>query len=69
MVYIEFGLSIPRYRDEDGTKRAVPRSGGEKNYVSTLRVDSHTVSNCFVSWNTCTGPPGTLQRVSTGYSS
>lgn len=34
-VWLEFGLSIPREHVE-GKDRAVPRSGGEKNYVSTL---------------------------------
>ena len=32
LVWIEFGLSIPR-EIVDGKERAVPRSGGEKNYV------------------------------------
>ena len=32
LVWIEFGLSIPR-EHVDGKERAVPRSGGEKNYV------------------------------------
>lgn len=29
MVYIEFGLAIPRLHGE-----SIPRNGGEKNYVS-----------------------------------
>lgn len=40
MVYVEFGLSIPRYKGVDGVKRPVPRSGGEKNYVSS--IENHT---------------------------
>lgn len=32
MVYIEFGLSTPRYV-QDGHSKVVPRSGGEKNYL------------------------------------
>jgi hypothetical protein len=37
MVYIEFGLAIPRLHGE-----SVPRNGGEKNYVSkrTLPCDA-----------------------------
>lgn len=45
MVYIEFGLSIPRYQGIDGVKRAVPRSGGEKNYVSDIETMPNTISN------------------------
>jgi hypothetical protein len=33
LVWLEFGLSVPRQRVRDGSKRSVPRSGGEKNYV------------------------------------
>lgn len=35
LVWLEFGLSIPREHVE-GKDRAVPRSGGEKNYVGQL---------------------------------
>lgn len=45
MVYIEFGLSIPRYQGADGIKRAVPRSGGEKNYVSDIGIIPNAISN------------------------
>jgi amino acid transporter len=34
LVYLEFGLSTPRRVVTGGSKQAVPRSGGEKNYVS-----------------------------------
>ena len=33
LVWLELGLSVPRQRVRDGSKRSVPRSGGEKNYV------------------------------------
>lgn len=33
LVWLEFGLTIPRHTI-NGTERSVPRSGGEKNYVS-----------------------------------
>jgi hypothetical protein len=36
LVWLEFGLSIPR-EYVNGKDRAVPRSGGEKNYVRTLQ--------------------------------
>jgi hypothetical protein len=36
IVYIEYGLSVPRWI-VDGTKIAVPRSGGDLNYVR-LRI-------------------------------
>lgn len=45
MVYIEFGLSIPRYQGTDGIKQAVPRSGGEKNYVSDIEIMPNAISN------------------------
>ena len=32
LLYIEFGLTIPRYEIR-GTKVSVPRNGGELNYV------------------------------------
>lgn len=35
LVWLELGLSVPRQRVRDGSKRSVPRSGGEKNYVRT----------------------------------
>ena len=35
LVWLELSLSIPRY-ELDGTEVSVPRSGGEKNYVSAL---------------------------------
>lgn len=57
MVYIEFGLSIPRYRGTDGHgKRPVPRSGGEKNYVSAVEIAPGAISNNSFSWNMFTGP-------------
>ena len=35
LVWLEFGLSIPFRRvDGEEKERSVPRSGGEKNYVS-----------------------------------
>jgi amino acid transporter len=37
LVWLEFGLSIPR-EYVDGQERAVPRSGGEKNYVRILYI-------------------------------
>lgn len=55
MVYIEFGLSIPRYV-ADGVKKAVPRSGGEKNYVSAIETALNAISNNSFSWNMFTGP-------------
>jgi hypothetical protein len=36
LVWLEFGLSIPR-EYVDGKDRAVPRSGGEKNYVRPIQ--------------------------------
>jgi len=33
LVWLEFGLSIPRKRIVGGAVQCVPRSGGEKNYV------------------------------------
>lgn len=52
MVYIEFGLSIPRYQGLDGLKQPVPRSGGEKNYVSAIarnRPCLNAISNIYFS--------------------
>lgn len=37
LVYLELGLTVPRYKVR-GTWRSIPRSGGEKNYVSLSRV-------------------------------
>lgn len=54
MVYIEFGLSIPRYTGEDGNKKAIPRSGGEKNYVGILGNKPYTVADNYFSWSTST---------------
>jgi hypothetical protein len=34
LVWLEFGLSTPRRVVTGGSKQPVPRSGGEKNYVS-----------------------------------
>jgi amino acid transporter len=36
LVWLELGLSVPRQRVRDGSKKSVPRSGGEKNYVRVL---------------------------------
>ena len=36
LVYLELGLTIPRYRVR-GKWRSVPRSGGEKNYVGSQK--------------------------------
>ena len=36
LVWLEFGLSIPR-EYVGGRERGVPRSGGEKNFVSSLK--------------------------------
>lgn len=46
LVWLEFGLSIPKFRpaelanephrEGEGPFESVPRSGGEKNYVSVL---------------------------------
>ena len=33
LVWLELGLSVPRQRVRDGSKKSVPRSGGEKNFV------------------------------------
>ena len=33
LVFVEFGLTIPRYRMVDGIEQAVPKNGGELNYV------------------------------------
>ena len=67
LVWLEFGLSIPRYylpnREKDDSLvegeslQSVPRSGGEKNFVSfTVSIvclgDSNTV--VLNSWNTFT---------------
>lgn len=52
LVWLEFGLSIPKFelpnRDENGMVReegvslqCVPRNGGEKNYVSELSGTAH----------------------------
>jgi len=35
LVWLELGLSVPRQRVQEGSKKSVPRSGGEKNYVWT----------------------------------
>lgn len=35
LVWLEMGLSVPRRLVREGNKKSVPRSGGEKNYVST----------------------------------
>src|SRR2546421_89047 len=40
LVWLELGLSVPRQRVRDGSKRSVPRSGGEKNYVRLLTASS-----------------------------
>ena len=40
LVWLELGLSIPRF-DIDGNMISVPRSGGEKNYVSSFQLE-HT---------------------------
>lgn len=37
LVWLEFGLSTPRRRVAGGNVQCVPRSGGEKNYVSLVR--------------------------------
>lgn len=34
VLYIEFGLTVPRYRLQNGIKMSIPRSGGEFVYVS-----------------------------------
>jgi amino acid transporter len=36
LVWLEFGLSTPRRKVAGGIVQAVPRSGGEKNYVSSV---------------------------------
>lgn len=36
LVWLEFGLSTPRRKVSDGNMQSVPRSGGEKNYVSLI---------------------------------
>lgn len=36
-VYIEYGLNVPRHK-LDGREQGVPRSGGDLNYVSLLRM-------------------------------
>jgi hypothetical protein len=33
LVWLELGLSVPRQQVRGGSKKSVPRSGGEKNYV------------------------------------
>jgi hypothetical protein len=37
VIYVEYGLSVPRWV-VDGAKIAVPRSGGDLNYVSYVRL-------------------------------
>lgn len=34
VLYIDLGLTVPRYELPDGTKISTPRSGGELPYVS-----------------------------------
>jgi amino acid transporter len=46
LVYTEFGLTIPRH-DFDGEKKSVPRSGGEKNYVSSASPNGKVRSDLF----------------------
>ena len=36
LVWLELSLTLPRY-DVNGNQVSVPRSGGEKNYVSTIQ--------------------------------
>ena len=43
LMWLEFGLSTPRRRVTDGSIHSVPRSGGEKNYVSAVSHTSSTV--------------------------
>ena len=38
LVWLEFGLSTPRQEVQPGVNESVPRSGGEKNYVSRGEV-------------------------------
>jgi hypothetical protein len=46
LVWLELGLSVPRQRVRDGSKRSVPRSGGEKNYVRTPPFRLPRASGC-----------------------
>ncbi|KAF1998203.1 amino acid transporter, partial [Amniculicola lignicola CBS 123094] len=45
LVWLEFGLSIPREHVE-GKERAVPRSGGEKNYLEWILRKPKFLSTC-----------------------
>lgn len=45
LVWLEFGLSIPR-EHVDGKERAVPRSGGEKNYLEWILRKPKFLATC-----------------------
>ena len=45
LVWLEFGLSTPRRKVSDGDVQSVPRSGGEKNYVSARTASLPTSAN------------------------
>ncbi|KAL2127849.1 hypothetical protein VTI74DRAFT_10088 [Chaetomium olivicolor] len=46
VLYIDFGLTIPRYELEDGTKISTPRSGGELPYINYLLKSPKYLMTC-----------------------
>lgn len=52
LVWLELGLSVPRQRVRDGSKKSVPRSGGEKNYVRAPVAGRWATLLTDWSWNT-----------------
>ena len=66
VVWLELGLSVPRFEVEDGSYQSIPRSGGEKNYVSSYVLsEGITDQNSLLgSWNTFTAALSFWRRVS-----
>lgn len=53
LVWLEFGLSVPRKWVNNTLKTSVPRSGGEKNYVSLTQALLSTGKLIWFSLNIC----------------
>ena len=64
LLYIELGLTVPRWQLRDGTKISTPRSGAELVYVSITEISSSTETNFLPSSTTSSRFPNTWQRVS-----
>ena len=69
LLYIELGLTVPRWQLRDGTKISTPRSGAELVYVNTTEINSSTKADCLHSLTTSSRCPNTWQRVCLGYPS